>query len=338
MRRLARRVLLAAWGGALAVLCAWAALAVVIDAPLARWAALALAAAVVVASLALAIGLRPRARGLAAGTAAPGLVLLWWLGLDPSMHRDWTADVARTPTITRSGDLVTVTDLRDFHYRTETDFDVRWETRTYDLSKLTGVDMYFSFWGPTHYAHTITSWEFSDGRHLAISVETRKERGETYSALAGFFRRYELHYVAADERDVIGLRARHRGETVRLYRLRSTPQGARELLLDYAGAMNALARRPAWYNALTTNCTTVVFRHLRAIGAHDAMDWRVLANGHLDALGYELGAVDTTLPLPALRAASDITERARRAADAPDFSARIRVGLPARPPPRPTSR
>src|SRR6202035_2568939 len=112
-------------------------------------------------------------------------------------------------------------------------------------------DMFLSYWGPTLIAHTIASWEFDDGRHLAISIETRKERGETYSALRGFFRQYELVYVVADEHDLIGLRTDYRGEQVYLYRLRVSAVPARALLVDYLQEINRLAEHPQWYNALT---------------------------------------------------------------------------------------
>ena len=115
---------------------------------------------------------------------------------------------------------VTIQNVRNFKYRSETDYDQRWETRTYNLDQIRGVDLFLSFWGPTQIAHTIVSWEFDDGQHLAISIETRKAKGESYSALRGFFRQYELYYVVADERDLVGLRTNYRGEQVYLYRIR----------------------------------------------------------------------------------------------------------------------
>jgi len=132
--------------------------------------------------------------------------------------RAWYDDVAELPWATIDGDRVTIRNVRNFTYRSDTDYTPRWETRTYDLSKLTGQDLFLSFWGPTMIAHTIASWEFSDGQHLAISIETRKKQGESYSALLGFFRQYELYYVVADERGVVGVRTNVRGERVHLYR------------------------------------------------------------------------------------------------------------------------
>jgi hypothetical protein len=227
-----------------------------------------------------------------------------------------------------SGNRVTIENVRNFDYRTETDYTERWETRTYDLDGLQGVDMFLAFWGPTLIAHTITSWEFADGQHLAVSIETRKEKGESYSALLGFFRHYELYYVVADERDVVRLRTNYRGEQVYLYRLRMPVHQARAVLLDYLKEINRLADRPVWYNALTHNCTTTIRTHAQQVAAGRPWDWRILANGRLDELGYERGQIDTSLPFSELKARSDITEKARAADAAADFSRRIREGLP----------
>jgi hypothetical protein len=164
-----------------------------------------------------------------------------------------------------------------------------------------------------------------------VSIETRKEKGEEYSALRGFFRQYELYYVVADERDLIGLRTNHRGERVYLYPTLGSADKGRRLLLDYVREINAIAERPRWYNALTQNCTTTIWHHTRMVGSGPPLDWRLLANGYLLDLAYERGTVNTSLPLDELRRRSDITERARSAEDREDFSRAIREGLPPRP-------
>jgi len=305
---------------------AWATLALWLDgpqsAPLAGTLALGLILAIVL-SLAL---IRPLLRGLAISVLPIVIVALWWSSIPPSNTRDWTPDVARTARATFDGSHVTIQNVRNFNYRSENDYDQRWETRTYDLDRIQGVDLFISFWGPTEIAHTIVSWDFDDGQHLAISIETRKEKGESYSALRGFFRQYELYYVVADERDLVGLRTNHRGEQVYLYRLRATPAQARALLVDYLDEVNSLADHPEWYNALTQNCTTTIRGHTQHIGAAGSFDWRMLANGHLDELLYERGQIDTSLPFADLKQRSDITVKAKAADDSPDFSAKIRQG------------
>ena len=313
---------------AVVFLALWAALAIWLDGPGRRPVAAVLAAAIVGLTVAALSRSRPFGRALALALVAPLAVLAWWLALRPRNDRDWQADVARTPTAEVRGDAAVVRDVRNFDYRSETDWAERWETRPYDLSKLQGVDLFVSHWGPTLYAHTILSWDFAGARPLAVSIETRKEKAESYSALRGFFRQYELAYVAADERDVVRLRTSFRGETVYLYRLTAPAEAARALLLQYLEAMNALAAEPAWYNAATQSCTTTIFRNLKVIAPRSRLDWRLLANGRLYELAYEQGRVDTSLPLAELRARSDITARAKACAGREDFSSCIREGLP----------
>ena len=272
---------------------AWAAMAVWFDGPQSRLIAVPIAGVVVVASIAMAALIRPLISGLVAALMPVVMVALWWSAIPASNTRDWTPDVARTARATFDGSRVTIQNVRNFSYRSESDYDQHWETRTYDLDKITGMDLFLSFWGPTQIAHTIVSWDFDDGRHLAISIETRKEKGESYSAIRGFFRQYELYYVVADERDLVGLRTNYRGEDVLLYRIRIPPADARALLVDYLDEINQLADHPQWYNALTQNCTTAIRGHAQNIGVARPLDWRLLANGHVDELLYERSQIDT---------------------------------------------
>ena len=306
----------------------WSVLAVWFDGPHSRLLAGAIAGVVAAVSIVSAAVVRPFLSGLVIALAPVVVVALWWTSIPPINNRNWAPEVARCARATFDGDRVTIENVRNFKYRSESDYDQRWETRTYDLNGIRGVDLFLSFWGPTQIAHTIVSWEFNDGQHLAISIETRKEKGETYSALRGFFRQYELYYVVADERDLVGLRTNYRGEQVYLYRIRAPDVQARALLIDYLDEVNSLAEHPQWYNALTENCTTAIRGHAQNIGAGGRLDWRLLANGHLDQLLYERGQIDTDISLNDLRNRSDITEKAKAADDGPDFSARIRQGLP----------
>jgi hypothetical protein len=327
MRRALRILATIALSMLVAIGVAWATLALWLDGPQSRTLAGTLAVGlvlVIVLSLAL---IRPLLRGLAVAAVPIVAVALWWSSIPPSNSRDWTPDVARTARATFDGSHVTIQNVRNFNYRSENEYDQRWETRTYDLDRIQGVDLFLSFWGPTEIAHTIVSWDFDDGQHLAISIETRKEKGESYSALRGFFRQYELYYVVADERDLVGLRTSYRGEQVYLYRLRATPAQARALLVDYLDEVNSLADHPEWYNALTQNCTTTIRGHTQHIGAAGSLDWRMLVNGHLDELLYERGQIDTSLPFAEIKVRSNITDKAKAADDSPDFSTKIRQGL-----------
>ena len=307
---------------------AWSVLALWFDGPDSRALAGMMAGGLTLVSIALATLVRPFLRGLVAALLPVVAVALWWASISPSNTRDWSPEVARTARAAFHESSVTIQNVRNFKYRSDSDYDQRWETRTYNLDRISGVDLFLSFWGPIHIAHTIVSWEFDDGQHLAISIETRKEKGESYSALRGFFRRYELYYVVADERDLVGLRTNYRGEQVYLYRIRIPRPQARALLVDYLNEVNLLAEHPRWYNALTQNCTTTIRGHAQDVGAGGPLDWRLLANGNVDQLLYERGRIDTDLPFADLRTRSNITERAKAAGDSSDFSARIRQGLP----------
>jgi len=304
----------------------WCALVLAYTIPGAPWVGKALAGLALVGGVVGFRVLGSFSRGLTLAAAIFGAVLVWYLSLQPKLQADWQPDVAELPRAELDGDRLTIHNVRNFDYRSETDFTPRWETRSYDLSKLDGLDMFFSHWSGPAIAHTIMSWSFSDGQHLAISIETRKVAGQEYSAIAGFFRQYPIFYVVADERDVVRLRTNYRGENVWLYRVKTVrPEGARALLLDYVAAINALAERPAWYNALTDNCTTSIQRHARHLNpGANPFDWRLLANGHLPELLYEQGRIETSLPFEELQRRSHIDARAQAADQDPDFSARIR--------------
>ena len=274
-----------------------------------------------------ALGSRVRSASLSLVTFAA--VFAWWSTLTPSSDREWAPDVARMPTAEVRGDQLIIRDVRNFDYRSETDFIPRYEDRTYDLSKLVGLDLFVSHWGSPAIAHTIMSWEFSDGPPLAISIETRKQRGQEYSAIDGFFRQYALIYIPADERDLIRLRTNYRGETVYLYRLTVPVAKARDLLMEYVQQINSLAKQPAFYNALTENCTTAIRSNAESAGGDIPWSWKLLLTGYVDEMLYERGRLrGGELPFARLKEMSQIDARAKAADQDPEFSRRIREGLP----------
>ncbi len=300
-----------------------------IDGPASRPLAALLAASFGVSSATCLLWPWPRpGLALACFGAAFGAVLFWWLSIEPRNDRDWLPDVARTPRATIDGDHIRISNIRNFSYRSEDDYTERWEERTYDLSKLQGVDLFLIYWGSPMIAHTIVSWRFEDVPPLAISIETRKERGEAYSALLGFFRQFELYYVVADERDVVRLRTNYRDEDVYLYPLRTPREAARAILLDYLRTINQLAERPKWYNALLHNCTTTIRYHIQHVTPGNPWSWKIILNGYIDELAYERGTIDNHQPFETLRARSQINAVAQAANQDSAFSRRIRQTLP----------
>jgi hypothetical protein len=265
---------------------------------------------------------------LAVYAASFALFLAWWATIRPTNDRNWTPDVARTVTATIDGDRLVVKNVRNFTWRSDTDFDQRWDQRTYNLSHVTDVDLIMSYWAGEAIAHTIVSFGFDDAPRLAFSIETRKESHEGYSSIAGFFKQYELAMVAADERDVVRVRSNVRGEDVRIYRLRMTPANAQLLLREYVQEINELAREPRFYNTLTGNCTNLVFDMVRVIHPGLPVDIRVLLSGYLPNYAYDLGATDTSVSFERLRKIAKIHDKAVQADTDPLFSARIREGVP----------
>ncbi|PZN99210.1 MAG: hypothetical protein DCF30_12290 [Hyphomicrobiales bacterium] len=261
-------------------------------------------------------------------------LLGWWNGFAPAHDRAWIPELARLPSIAREGDMLTVSNLRNFNWRSESDYDERWETRRYDLSKVEGIDLFLSYWSGEAIAHLLVSFPFADQPPLTFSIEVRRETGEEWSALAGFFRSYEMAYVAAPERDLVGLRSHARKEDVRLFRIAATPAQARDVLLAYVADVNELAGRPRWYNTLTTNCTTVVYTLVGSVAPSWKfslpLDPRVLLSGYLPGYLHRIGAVRTDIPLDELVRQARIGEKARAVSlDDPDFSKKIREGVPA---------
>jgi hypothetical protein len=277
----------------------------------------------------LAIGRRWRP-ALALYGVALLAVLGWWLSLIPSTDRAWAPEVARLAHVTIQGDRVTVHDIRNFDYRSETDFTPAYYDRTFDLAKLDSVDLISAYWMGPAIAHLFVSFGFGDD-HLAVSIEARKVRGEGYSSVKGFFRQYELVYVVADERDVIRLRTNYRKdppEDVYLYRVQGPRENIRRIFLDYVRQINELYERPQFYNTLTTNCTTNIFFHARVNATAVPLSWKVILSGYTAEYAYDKGRLDRTLPFAELQRRSRINAQAQAADQAPDFSRRIRQGLP----------
>lgn len=311
----------------LALVVAWATLAIYFSNLPWAWARLALAVAFLAFSIwALGVSRTRPAKG--AFMAVFLAVVAWFVSIAPSHDREWRPEVAVMPRAIIDGDRVTLTDVRDFQFRSRDDFTVRYEERTVLLSHLTGVDFFISYWVPGPIGHTFVSFIFDNAPPLCISIETRPEIGEGFDPLASMFKQFELIYVVGDERDVVGWRTNHRDEDVYLYRIQTSPEAARRLFLVYLERINELADRAEFYHLLSNSCTINIVRYANAAGRPGGFDFRHLLNGLVDQYLYASGRLDTSLPFAELRRRSQINAAAQAAGDAPDFSDRIRVGLP----------
>lgn len=256
-------------------------------------------------------------------------VLAWWLTLKPSNNGEWQPDVHQTVWAEMDGDRVTIHNLRNCDYHTETDYTSCWSDRTLYLSQIRAVDFFLTNWGIPFASHPIVSFQFGDNGHVAFSIEARYKIGQAYSTLLGFFRQYGLIFVAADERDVIRLRTNYRrDEEVYLYRVKVQPEVARAMFLTYVTYLNKLKDHPEWYNEATRNCTTTLQKPLAAdINNPQPWNYQFLLNGTLDELLYDRGRLVTGgLPFPELKQREHINASARAADGSPDFSALIRAG------------
>jgi hypothetical protein len=256
------------------------------------------------------------------------IVVIWFISIRPSHHREWRPEVAVMPRAFIDGDRVRITGVRNFDYRDKDDFTVRYEEREVLISHLTSVDFFVSFWMKAPVAHTFVSFNFDNAPPLCISIETRPEIGEGFSPIASMFKQFELIYIVGDERDIVRVRTDYRHEDVYLYHIRVSPENARQLFLIYLERINQLADQPEFYHLLSNSCTINIVRYARAAGKVSQFDIRYYLNGLVDRFLYRVALLDTSLPLAELRRRSRINDAAIAAGDAPDFSQRIRASLP----------
>lgn len=256
------------------------------------------------------------------------LLVAWWRTIEPSNNRDWQTEVAVLPYATINGNQITMHNIRNFDYKTEYDFVPAYYDRQFDLDKLEAVDLIEVYWMGPAIAHIFLSFNFEGEKPLAISIETRKEKHETYSSLEGFFRQYELFYVVADERDVIRLRTSFRKdppEDVYIYRLQEPLENGKKLFMEYIKKINDLKEKPEWYNTLTTNCTTTIWMHAHFNPDRIPFSWKILASGYVPEYLYENNVLDTSVTFAELTRRGYINPVAQKIDNLNDFSQKIRV-------------
>jgi endonuclease YncB( thermonuclease family) len=245
---------------------------------------------------------------------------------EPRLDREWSPDQAVLATSQVDGDTVTITNIRNFTYRSVTDYTPGYYDGTFTLSELTHVDYIVEPFGDIGAAHTFLSFGFRDGRQVAISAEIRKEVGETFSPLRGVLREYELVYVIADERDVIGLRANHRNHDVYVYPTTATAEQAQSLFARMIDRANKLQMKPEFYHTVLSNCTTNIAAHINEfLPGTIGFDYRLLLPEYSDSLAQEIGFIAPDISIEEARKRYRVNEAAAIGAAREDFSTFIRT-------------
>jgi Domain of unknown function (DUF4105) len=279
-------------------------------------------------SVLVALWSRPMAQGLGAFSAAFVILLIWWHLIPPSNDHIWADDAAQLTSGAVAGKQVTLHNVRNFDWRSDSDYTQRWETRHYDLDKLRSVDMVMSYWSGPAIAHMLVSFGFEDAGYVAFSVEIRPRKGESFSEIGGFFKEFGLSIIAADERDVIRVRTNVRGEDDYLYRIQMPTSAMRSLFLAYIDQANGLVHAPRFYNTITANCTTLVYHMMKRIVSHLPWNYSLLLTGYLPEYVYRIGGLNSHYSFKELRTRGRITQRAKAADRSESFSTDIRRGIP----------
>ena len=275
---------------------------------------------------AAAIFLMPFRPGVVIAAALSLAVFIWYLGDAPSNHRDWSTEYAITTAVSENGEVLTFKNIRNFDDLSAAGMVPHYYDASFPLNQLTSVDLVSSYWAGDAIAHIFLTFGFQDRRHLAISIETRRQRRFAYSTIAGFFHHYELFYVVADERDLIGVRTDIRHERVYLYRLEISPPRQRALLMSYVNEIERLSAHPEWYNTLTDNCTTGILKRAETPG-RILLNWRIILSGYAPDYAYNFGLLNNSVSFQTLKAESLIIRPAGSTITS-NFSEDIRKSLP----------
>ena len=257
------------------------------------WPAAAVAGYGVVLAALWLLGWRLRCSWLVLAVAGVG-VLVYFLALTPDevfSETRWQRPWGRCPALTAGADdAVQIRNVRDFAYRSEHDYDVRYTDLEIYPSRIDSVDLAVSHWDELEMvAHTMLRFNFTDGREFVVSMETRLPEGVEQGFLPGIYKRYELLMVIGTSRDLLDLRSKYRGETLYIYRTGATREQAALLLTAVLRRLEKLSRKREFYNSVTSNCTTSLAPLLNLIDPGFEGDLRLLLNGFSDKLMFELG-------------------------------------------------
>ncbi|GLQ34419.1 membrane protein [Amylibacter marinus] len=261
------------------------------------------------------------------GFALASVVLcIWWIRIEPRLDLNWQEALRHTVTGQIEGDIVRLHNIRDFDWQADGTVNARWYDDDFRLSEIASVDVILSYWDSPRIAHTLVSFGFQDGRYVTFSVEIRKQVGQEFSTIGGFFKEYELAFVAATERDIVRLRTSVRDprEEVYLYPIKTTLEDRIDLFKAYVERANQLAGTPEFYHTITANCTTVVYALVKQFRPDVRFDKSILVSGDLPEMFEKRDMLDWDAPLGDVRARARINARADAVTGAEEFSHKIR--------------
>lgn len=228
----------------------------------------------------------------------------------PSHNRDWVQAQRILPQAIINGDDITIKNVRNNRYTSTTQFVEQYEDRTYKLSHLEKVWFLVTpFSDNEAVAHTFLSFQFGTDEFLTVSVEGRREVGETYSPIRGILKGYELMYVLADEQDAIAWRTDHYELDTFVYPIVSPKEFTQKLFVDILQTVNDIYETPRFYNTITAACNGALFKHMNNIRVED-VPWstEVVFAGYADRKAHELGLIDTALPYEKIRARFNVKQ------------------------------
>ena len=273
--------------------------------------------------------LRPILKYLGLTLLAVAVVFIVWQLLKPiPTDLDWKDTLKVLASAQFKGNLVTVRNIRNFQYDASGIPTVEnYYDKTYDLNKIRKVWYVSDPFNPgSPFAHTFLSFEFTDGSYLAITIEARLGKGQSYGLFNGVLHTFPIMYIAADERDVVYIRTNIFKDGVYVYPLKATPAQGKLLLTDMLTRMNELAVHPEWYNGVYSNCTSNIADHVNRIwpGLLPRFDWQTVFTGFADKLALDKGLFDTTLPLDQARTKFSVSGVAQKVGYVKNFSDLIR--------------
>jgi hypothetical protein len=254
--------------------------------------------------------------------------------LPPSNERDWEYGMATLPHITVTGDVVRVEHVRDFRWTGDAAPSSGYVDRTFDAQRLERVwfvEEPFTmapFYGFDGVAHTYFVFDFQDQPPVAVSVESRRERGEGYDSIHGLFNEYELIYIWGTERDLTGRRAVVEHNQLYMYPLVGSMDSARKLFLHLAEVSRQMETEPRFYNTLTSNCTNELAKAVNlAEPGSIPPNVALIFPGYSDNVLYDLGFIPNDAPLELVRQRYAITDAVAATVEQNEFSQLLRTRL-----------